>query len=101
MRHNVAFEQSAVARQDNPPFGSGSRGEMRVITIAFVRRVETEEAQMASQPAEMHIRKEPWLTQRFGPHNRDWSDVERLEHRIDSDSIAIAHPIGEINGFAV
>src|SRR5262249_35748098 len=67
----------------------------------FVRRVETEETQMAGQPAEMHISEEPWLAQRLGPYGRDRPDVERLEHRVNGDSIAIVYAGREIDGLAV
>src|SRR5215813_8662540 len=101
MGHHVAFEQSSVARQDDPTLHSRSRGQMCIITIALVRGVETEETQVASQPAEMRIRKEPWLAQRFGPYHRDRTDVEGLEYRVDRDSITVAYPVREIHGFAV
>src|SRR5262245_27143713 len=74
---------------------------MRVITIAFVGGVETEQAQMASVPTEMCIREEPRLAQRLGSHTCDRSDVERFEHRIDRDSVAVADTIREIHGLAV
>src|SRR5262245_38219233 len=74
---------------------------MCVITIAFVRGVETEQTQVASEPTQMCIRKEPWFAQRLRSHARNRSDVERLEHRVDCNAIAIAYTIREIDGFAV
>jgi len=80
MRHHVAFEQSGVARQHDSAFGGRRRGKMRVIAIAFVRGIETEQPQVPGEPAEVDVHKESWFPERLGSHARDRTDVERLEH---------------------
>jgi hypothetical protein len=49
--HHIALEQTAVVRQDNPALACRGRGKLCVLTIAFVRSVETDQAQYrASRP---------------------------------------------------
>ena len=69
--------------------------------MRVVRGVEAEQAKIASEPAEMRIRSEPRLAEWLGTYARNRSDVERFEHRVDRDPIAIADAIREIDRLGV
>jgi hypothetical protein len=57
--------------------------------------VEAEQAETASEPAEMRIRSESRLARRRGPDSRDRCDVKRFEHWVDRNPIAIAERVGQ------
>ena len=75
--------------------------QFRVTAPVPVDGVEAEHAQVSREPAQVHVQYESGLAQSLAAYFQLRCHVERFEHGIDGDSIAVADYMGERNGLAV
>ncbi len=49
----------------------------------------------------MHIKDKAGLTQRLWSQAHQWTNVQRLEYRVDANPVAVLHQVGEVHRLAV
>lgn len=97
----AAFEQSAVASQQDPVLGGRDLGQHGVLGVPFAADVHSQQPQQPREPAQIDVDDEARIAQRAGAHPSQWPDVQRFEHRVRGEPIAGARVVAEADRRAV
>src|SRR5678815_4953556 len=73
------LEQANVATEQDAMFGAGNRQQLRIPVIVAIKAVESEQAQVGSEAAEMYVEYESRLTHRLWSPTRDARTADTLE----------------------
>ena len=95
VRDVPSLEQAAVAGEHDAMLGGSDGGQLGVVEVAVAQRVEADQAQEAGQLTQVDVDDEARIPQRRGPEAPDRTDVERFEHGIDGEAIAVAGAVRE------
>src|SRR5678816_289873 len=74
------LEQANVATEQDAMFGAGNRQQLRIPVIVAIKAVESKQAQVGSEAAEMYVEYEPRLAQRMRSQTRDARKLETFEY---------------------
>ena len=96
-----ALQEAAVAREQDAPLGDRNARQFRIGTSVGPGGVEAEHAQVRRQPAEVDVEHELGHAQRLGSHARHGGDIERFEHRVDGDAVAVRDEVSKVHRFSV
>ena len=95
------LEQADVATEQDAMFGAGNRQQLRIPVIVSIKAVESEQAQVGSEAAEVYVEYESRLTQRLWSQTRDARKVETFEYGIDRDPLAATQSMWEGSRLAI
>ncbi|MNY51591.1 hypothetical protein D3C86_1871940 [compost metagenome] len=84
-----ALEQFAVAGQHDALLASGYFGDLQIVEVIVVERIETGHAQQTGQAAEVGIGDEAQDPQRLLAHLEQGADVQALELGVDRHPVAV------------
>ena len=97
----AVFEESHVSCQQDAVLAGRDRHQFVIRPGVGVGRVETHQSQVSRHLAEMTIQDEAGLTEWLRSDPRDRRDVESLEHRVNTDPVPVAHPVGEVDRLTI
>lgn len=101
MRHDISFEKPKVPREHDPALIAGTAGDARIVEIALIDAIETQEPQVARELSQVHVGNEFWLAERLRPKPRHARHVQPFEHRIDGNALSSAQAVLEPDGLPV
>src|SRR5260370_41334781 len=91
MGYGAPLEQISIAREQDPSLPLGHPGQFAIGRIILEKNIEAEHSQVSRQAPEVHIEYETRLAKRLRAHPGDRSDVDRLEHRVDTYPATAGH----------
>ncbi|MCY1555430.1 hypothetical protein D9M68_920950 [compost metagenome] len=101
MADQAALEQFAVAGQHDAALAGGQLGDLLVVEMVVVERVEADHAQQVGEAAEVGIGDEAHDPQRFFPHLEQRADIQALELGVNRHPVAILQQSLEAHRLAV
>ncbi len=101
MGDHAPLEHVTVAGQQDAVLARRDLRHLGVLVVVAVERVEAAQAQVARQRAQLGVEHEADAAQGRSADLEHGRDIERLEHRVDRDALAVAHDVVEAHRLAV
>src|SRR6056297_983166 len=95
VRDAAVLEQAGIARQDDAVFVPRSDDDVLVGEIVGIQAVEAKRAQVACQPAEVHVQDEARIAQRRRSQSGNAGHVEGFEYRIYRNPLGASKQVAE------
>ncbi len=97
----AVFEKANIAGDDDAFLRDRDPDKLGIGPIAFIERVEAQEAEETRQPAQVAVDDEAHGSKGLRTDLDDWCDVERFEHGEDADAVTTVDDVGEVDGATV